>query len=376
MLQFLKGRVIVSIYDNLLNIPQRENAGSLVPNRYKYQYHWSLAKILDLYETQDDFAMFFEFGDDVLILDSSKEPKTLDFYQIKTRKQNNTLYWTLSNLTNKGTKTNPKQSIIENLIDNYARYKYENIKSIQLVSNLPFKFDMMVIQSEQNCKLELLSDKEIQKIFSQTCHICKKTDCNEECKSIICFSCSGIPIDYFKETCIGKLNNFLVKKYPNFNLSPQSLYDVLLKDIEIKSMKIGQYISPEDLIKDKCISKDQLDKQLNEFHKNSILHNQWTEMDQKFSKIFPINQRKNIKREFKKYIIDSLNPENILLEKINKTIQLQLKDKTEDKEINDDELKNIFDDICDYTISNIEIDTSVYNKDYIMAIILREYCYE
>ena len=78
----------MTIYDDLLNIPQRENAGSLVPNRYQYQYHWSLIKLLDLYDNQEDFAMFFEFGDDILILDSVANPSSLNFYQIKTKKQN------------------------------------------------------------------------------------------------------------------------------------------------------------------------------------------------------------------------------------------------------------------------------------------------
>ncbi len=130
----------MEIYNLLLKTPQRENAGSIVPNRYQYQYHWALIKMLELYNSQDDFAMFFEFGDDILILDSSEEPTMLDFYQIKTKQQDGVFYWKLADLTNKGTKKKPKTSYLEKLIDDYVRYKYKNIKSIKFVSNLPFKF--------------------------------------------------------------------------------------------------------------------------------------------------------------------------------------------------------------------------------------------
>ena len=107
--------------------------------------------MLDLYDTQDDFVMFFEFGDDILILDSVVNPSSLNFYQIKTKKQKNTFYWKLSDLTNTGTKKNPKISYLSKLIDNYTRYKYDNVKSIRFVSNLPFKFSQNTSKLLHSC---------------------------------------------------------------------------------------------------------------------------------------------------------------------------------------------------------------------------------
>lgn len=366
----------MTIYDDLLNIPQRENAGSLVPNRYQYQYHWSLVKMLDLYDTQDDFAMFFEFGDDILILDSVVNPSSLDFYQIKTKKQKNTFYWKLSDLTNTGTKKKPKISYLSKLIDNYTRYKYDNVKSIRFVSNLPFKFSQKDILTEQECTLGELTQDEFNTVKTSICNICKKSNCQLDCKNILYFSCTGVPIDHFREMCVGKLNNFLSKKFPNSKISPNALYEVLLKDIEIKSMNARKNKTIEELIKAKSISKEQINKQLQEFQKNTLLYNQWSEIDNKFAKIFPINQRKLIKKEFNKFIVDSLNPDNLILEQAITTIRNLIEQQLTNVDISDEELRHIFEEISNSTVLANNIDTDIYNKNYLLAIILREYCYD
>ncbi len=366
----------MTIYDDLLNIPQRENAGSLVPNRYQYQYHWSLIKMLDLYDTQEDFAMFFEFGDDILIIDSVINPSSLNFYQIKTKKQKNTFYWKLSDLTDTGTKKNPKISYLSKLIDNYARYKYDNVKSIKFVSNLPFKFSKQDVLTEQECTLGELTEQEFDKVKTNICNICQKSNCQSDCKNIIYFSCTGIPIEHFREMCVGRLNSFLNKKFPNSKISPNALYEVLLKDIEIKSMNKRDYKTKEELIQSKCISKEQINKQLQEFQKNTLLYNQWSEIDNKFAKIFPINQRRLIKKEFNKFVVDSLNPDNLTLEQTIATIRNLIEQRLSHVDVNDKELRNIFEEISSSLILENNIDTDIYNKNYLLAIILREYCYD
>ena len=366
----------MAIYDDLLNIPQRENAGSLVPARYQYQYHWSLIKMLDLYDTQEDFAMFFEFGDDILILDSVSNPSALNFYQVKTNKQKDAFYWKLSDLTNSGTKKKPKISYLSKLIDSYARYKYDNVKSIRFVSNLPFKFSKKNVLAEQECSLGELTQDEFDIIKTNICNTCKKSNCKLDCKEIIYFSCTGIPIDHFRELCVGKLNKFLNKKFPNYKISPNALYEVLLKDIEIKSMSIKENKTKEDLLKNKSISKEQISKQLKEFQKNTLLYSQWSDIDNKFAKLFPINQRKLIKKEFNKFMVDSLNPDNLVLEQAIATVRNLIEQNLTNTDISDEELKNKFEEISDLTILENNIDTDLYNKNYLLAIILREYCYD
>ncbi len=165
-------------------------------------------------------------------------------------------------------------------------------------------------------------------------------------------------------------------KFPNYNINPQALYDVILKDIEIKSMNNEENKTKEDLIHTKCINKQQLDKQLTEFNQNTILHNKWTEVDNKFSSFFPINKRKYINKAFNKFIVDSLNPDIIVLEQIINTVRDLIVKKCNNSDIDDKQLKTLFCEICNETIAINQIDTNLYDENYILAIILREYCYE
>ena len=171
-------------------------------------------------------------------------------------------------------------------------------------------------------------------------------------------------------------SRFLNRKFPNCKISPNALYEVLLKDIEIKSMNKRDNKTKEGLLQAKCISKEQINKQLQEFQKNTLLYNQWSEIDNKFAKIFPINQRRLIKKEFNKFVVDSLNPDNLTLEQIITTIRNLIEQQLSHADVNDEELRNIFEEILNSLILANNIDTDIHSKNYLLAIILREYCYD
>lgn len=83
------------LLERLVNIPQRETSGSQTSNRYNYQYHWSLLKLLEITQSFNDFLIIFEFCEDTIVLDSSIKPENIDFYQVKTKKQAKKLNWVL-----------------------------------------------------------------------------------------------------------------------------------------------------------------------------------------------------------------------------------------------------------------------------------------
>ncbi len=165
-------------------------------------------------------------------------------------------------------------------------------------------------------------------------------------------------------------------KFPNYDINPQALYDVILKDIEIKSMNNKENKTKEDLIHTKCIDKQQINRQLTEFNQNTLLHNKWMEVDSKFSSFFPVSKRKHIKKAFNKFATDSLDPNNIVLEQIINTVRNLIINKCNGSDIDDKQLKILFFEICNETIAKNQVDTNLYDENYILAIILREYCYE
>ncbi|MCH5211577.1 MAG: DUF4297 domain-containing protein [Oscillospiraceae bacterium] len=360
--------------ENLISQPVRENAGQRTGNRYQYQYHWGLIKLLDLFGTDDDFMMIFEFADDVIVLDSSEDPKYIDFYQIKTNTKKGVYYWKTNDLTSKGTKKNPKSSIIEKLIDNYNRYN-PYARNIQFVSNLPCKFDKISTQEHNPLLLDLLSDKDIKKFKDQMCVNCpQNSDCKEQCKKILSFNCSDLDINSFKETSIGKVNVFLNTLYPDSDINDTVLYDLLLKSIKNKSTYEGEITNKRDLIVHKSISKQDLQEQLNIIYNSSKLQKMYTIVHTDLSKIYSIIETKKIEKAFKDIEMEILNIDNLLLQKMVNFIRKKITDLINGKSINDDtELKEYVENIVNQVY---QLDTSIsniYDKYYISAIFFREW---
>lgn len=79
---------------DLISTPVREK--SATGGRYEYQTMWGLALLFQQHGTNDDYAIVFEFHDDVALLDSATNPTSVRFYQIKSKATNGG--WTLTSL--------------------------------------------------------------------------------------------------------------------------------------------------------------------------------------------------------------------------------------------------------------------------------------
>lgn len=132
----------ISLAKRLVEQPQREQGGSLAQERFDYQALWGLALIFSSHESGEDYAVAFEFHDDVLLLDSSTAPATLRFYQVKTKDKG---HWTLTDLfrrpaLKKGQKDEDRPlSFMGKLFAGYQAFPAETAQMC-FVSNLPLEF--------------------------------------------------------------------------------------------------------------------------------------------------------------------------------------------------------------------------------------------
>ena len=65
----------MSLAERLVEHPQREVGGSVAQERFDYQALWGLALIFSNHGKSEDYAIAFEFHDDVVLLDSSKSDR-------------------------------------------------------------------------------------------------------------------------------------------------------------------------------------------------------------------------------------------------------------------------------------------------------------
>lgn len=70
--------------DKVLSSKLREQAGTDTYNRFEYQVHWITYHMIKEYKKGNEFLILCEFHDDMVKSGELDDPKSLEFYQIKT----------------------------------------------------------------------------------------------------------------------------------------------------------------------------------------------------------------------------------------------------------------------------------------------------
>jgi hypothetical protein len=131
----------LSFANRLVTEPQREKSGETGAQRYDYQALWGLSLIFSHHATGTDYAISFEFHDDIILLNSASAPSQASFYQVKTKAKG---HWTLSDLTSRKKKKNdPTNGLLPShvgkLYSNYTTFPNDTDK-LFFVSNVPCQF--------------------------------------------------------------------------------------------------------------------------------------------------------------------------------------------------------------------------------------------
>ena len=360
----------MELVDKLLAVKERENAGSRTSNRYSYQQVWAFNHILKLLKEKKSFILFMEFHDDVIVLESLSKASGIDFYQIKTNNKPDR-YITTSFITKDGKKYPEKMSIIQKMIDNYKKFE-SNTKSIHLVSNKNFDFGKLNNSGEikstefATVKLSEINNDEFNKLAFDMCKPCHLDGkCNHECKTLMYFDVSTLDLINYQDTVMAKFINYLDEIQINVSVSSaKAFYNTILG--EIKRINNYEYKSNtvDELIMQKSISKglfnDLIDRLLRESNTDKWKDIQAYLLADGVSTIL-VNK---IGRQWNKYQIDSMNIDNIELDKLRSDIA---------KVILEKEYDNVK-EYLDYVYSKIK-DRSymkVYNREYVYAMIVKE----
>lgn len=84
----------MSFRDTLLAVPQREDGERTAYDRFEYQTVWGISKLLDLHAAGKNYAVGFEFQDDML--DDAHSPSEAVLYQVKTKEAGD---WSFAKIT-------------------------------------------------------------------------------------------------------------------------------------------------------------------------------------------------------------------------------------------------------------------------------------
>lgn len=249
--------ISLSFADNLIGTPQREKAGATGLERYDYQALWGLALIFERHGVSDDYAIAFEFHDDLMLLDSASAPLEARFYQVKT---NDKGPWSLAALTHRlpkrGEEGGKLPSHIGNLFSNYINFPTET-RSLNFVSNAPVS---LVDSASGIHALETCSAEDFSKFLKKLQE--EHPSATDATAKLIHFVRTDLSLHDASTHLKGKLGDFVTDVVGSIEYNPDTLYKTIVEECRSRSKYTGAINSFEDLIRHKSITRAQVEEWL------------------------------------------------------------------------------------------------------------------
>ncbi|MDP1931842.1 MAG: dsDNA nuclease domain-containing protein [Gammaproteobacteria bacterium] len=357
----------VTIQSDLITVPQTETAGSNSPARFAYQRNWALAELIEYHLEGKDYVFAFEFHDDVLILDSEKNPSELQFIQVKTKTTGKK--WSIHELTKseKGKGGNPdKLSIIGKLYENKKNFAVHSSR-LRFVTNAYFSFasPAPVIVADQ-------LDEEVQgKITSAV-----QSQLGTGLVDLSCFQLeqSSLSVDDHEKHIRGILHNFFDKLFGGkHNIAVSPWYQAISDQIKIKNNYPSVQIKTfEELIRNKCITKSEIEDFVQRVNRARSNCDNWDIIKAQLQKEdVTLQELVKLHRAWQKYTSDRLDYDNSALKSLESDIAIAVNSIPVSE---NPALKDVISAVRKFISKKLETLANIFDSDYINSVILWQYC--
>lgn len=248
---------------------QRESSGAVTFEKYAYQYHWALSRIIQEHNQETEYAVFVELHEDVVFsnsLDASKAK--FEFNQVKT------LDKVLD--SKKLTALKNGKSILGKLISSVKdKGIFENVTELNLVSvkgfNLPLKDEELSLKkiSLNDIKLEIV-DALTKAITKETKETALPTSLN--------FIVPDLPDKRFQEVIIAEIAQLINLLFPVAHCNAVEVYRALYDELTRKGMIAYDIKQWDELLRKKALTSTTVSKVINQFTQikdEAFLHGQF-----------------------------------------------------------------------------------------------------
>jgi hypothetical protein len=233
-----------TLFDQLVEKPQRETAGSVTASRFDYQKNWAFCHMIERHCAGGEYLVAFEFHDDVLFLNSETAPDSAEFFQVKT--SSSAKARTAASILKK---SSGKNSIVGKMILNSQGLTAGLTVRLILVSNNAFEFcddSICAVDMEEKHKTKFLA-KLKDEFPGATDDILQKLH----------FRVSAIPIAEIETFLRGRAVNLFEQRFgPNVTHNVVSWIRLVQGEIARRNNYPSTEItSVADLIAKKCIGR-------------------------------------------------------------------------------------------------------------------------
>lgn len=292
---------------DLVSTPVREKGAT--GGRYDFQTMWGLTLLFQQHGTNDDYAIVFEFHDDVALLDSANNPASVRFYQVKSKATNGG--WTLTSFlkrekvkTKEGVKE--KLSYVDKMFDNVEKFQGA-VLSADFVSNQLCGFNA----AKNSFRLSECSPEDFSKIVASVQEA--YPGATEDQIGLLGFQRTDLSLGDVVSHTKGKLQTFIAEQLGTVWFSPEAVYQAIADECRRKANFSGETNSLQQVIKEKGLTKANVQEWLDAIQSNSRSPD-WSAIAPSLT--YPFAEQLRISREYSIYRAAVLNTADRAVQRI------------------------------------------------------------
>ncbi|HWU16493.1 MAG TPA: dsDNA nuclease domain-containing protein [Devosia sp.] len=282
----------MGVKQTLLAVSQREEGGRTAYDRFDYQTAWGVSKLLDLHDAGKNYAVAFEFHDDIISLDDADAPAKAIFYQVKTKKSGN---WSFAQITsrpsNKGGE--PKGSFAGKMFDNFIRFGAV-VEKLVFVSNQPLP-DIIVVHGERD--FSAAEKTKLEKFVTSLAAEASGFK-DPEHTSLFFFAFSDLNLSNYENAVLGRISDFLEQELGGH--IPAKPFALMLNDYcRRRSKALADFSSFEELKASKFVTRGDMSKWLSQIRDQHERRPEWGSIAGDLS--LPFAEKTKIERAWREY---------------------------------------------------------------------------
>lgn len=285
---------------NPLAAAQRERAGAQTFEKYEYQYHWALCRILGAHENSNDYVVFIELHEDVVLATSTDE--SLARFEFNQVKNVSAKPWNQKKLTSvpKVTAKKATNSILGKMLQGVRKKPFvDKLNSLDLVATCGFKLP----PKTDGLKLSIISIGDLH------------DDCLKDIQAAIDKELGTYPIPKilrfitpdlatsgFQDVVIGRISKLVDTKVPGAMCNASTIYRVLIDDLHRKGMVAFDFTDWNNLVKNKGTTHGDVERVISSYTEKKGFDVFEKDVDDILKDLeLKSNKRIQIRRAFQRY---------------------------------------------------------------------------
>ena len=285
-----------ALKQKLVDIPQAEDSGANTQKRYAYQTCFGLALVLERHAFDGDYAVVFEFHDDIAMFDDSAEPISVRFYQVKTKAPG---AFTPADVTKKRkTKDGVGLSVVGKMYRNIELFG-DAVEAAILVSNAGANFSK---GSAKICFKDC-EETDLKRILKRLEE--EYPDENALRIDLLHFQKCDLSLDDMDNHTRGKLDAFVNVHLGEVEFSVGALYRAIHEEVSRKAKATTGFSDFAEVVADRGVTRVDADRWL-ETAKGVRDYPKWDEIAADVD--LPPLEKPKVRKAYNSFRIEVLNP--------------------------------------------------------------------